>query len=41
MKEFETKLPDDFYESIPMNVETMATTKKSLKVGVARYTIQN
>ena len=33
MKEFERKLPDGFYESIPMKIETMAATKKSLKVG--------
>ena len=33
MKEFEKKLQDGFYDSIPMKVETMAATKKSLKVG--------
>ena len=33
MKEFERKLTDGFYESIPMKIETMAATKKSLKVG--------
>ena len=33
MKEFERKLPDNFYESIPMKVMTMAATKKSLKMG--------
>ena len=33
MKEFERKLPDGFYESIPMKIETMAAMKKSLKVG--------
>ena len=32
MEEFESKLPDGFYDSIPMNVETMAVTKKSVKV---------
>ena len=32
MEEFERKLPDGFYDSIPMKVETMAVTKKSVKV---------
>ena len=41
MKEFERKLPDDFYESIPMKIETMAATKKSLKVGDNKYTTQS
>ncbi len=33
MKEFEEKFPDGFYETISLNVETMAITKKSFKVG--------
>ena len=32
MEEFKSKLPDGFYDSIPMNVETRAVTKKSVKV---------
>ena len=37
MKEFERKLPDNFYESIPMKVTTMAATKKSLKMGDSKF----
>ena len=33
MKEFEESLPDGFYETISMKVETMAITKKSFRVG--------
>jgi len=32
MEEFERKLPDGFYDSIPMKVEIMAVTNKSVKV---------
>ena len=32
MEEFERKLPDSFYDSIAMKVETMVVTKKSVKV---------
>jgi len=32
MEEFESKLPDGFYDSVPMNAETMAMTKKPVKV---------
>ena len=41
MKEFEKKLPDGFYESIPMKIETMAATKNSLKMGDNKYTTQS
>ena len=42
MEEFERKLPDGFYDSTPMKVETMAMTKKSVKVADSKvYTIQS
>ena len=36
MEEFERKLPDSFYESISKKIETMAITKKSLKLGESK-----